>query len=86
MCWRCGDNLLTPQDRSDGIFAFAAEHDCGVLINKPLAQGLLTGSHHPAAPRVFGEGDHRARKRWFTRRPWTTSTGCCWPAAPESWT
>jgi aryl-alcohol dehydrogenase-like predicted oxidoreductase len=60
------DNLLTPQDRSDGIFAFAAEHDCGVLINKPLAQGLLTGSHDPAVPRVFAEGDHRARKRWFT--------------------
>lgn len=60
------DNLLTPADRSEGIFAFAAQHGSGVLINKPLAQGLLTGSHHPASPRVFGEGDHRARKRWFT--------------------
>lgn len=61
------DNLLTPQDRSENIFAFAARHRCGVLINKPLAQGLLTGSHYPtAAPRVFGEGDHRRRKRWFT--------------------
>lgn len=60
------DNLLTPADRSEGIFAFAAAHDCGVLINKPLAQGLLTGCHDPTAPRVFGEGDHRRRKRWFT--------------------
>jgi|SRR5215470_446701 len=60
------DNLLTPQDRQEGIFAFAARHRCGVLINKPLAQGLLTGSHNPAASRVFGEGDHRTRKRWFT--------------------
>ena len=60
------DNLLTPQDRSEGIFAFAADHDCGVLINKPLAQGLLTGRYHPTASRVFGEGDHRRRKRWFT--------------------
>jgi methylglyoxal reductase len=60
------DNLLTPQDRSDGIFAFASARNCGVLINKPLAQGLLTGSYDPAAPRVFGEGDHRCRKRWFT--------------------
>jgi methylglyoxal reductase len=60
------DNLLTPQDHSEGIFAFAARHRCGVLINKPLAQGLLTGSHHPSAPREFGEGDHRRRKRWFT--------------------
>jgi aryl-alcohol dehydrogenase-like predicted oxidoreductase len=60
------DNLLTPQERSEGIFTFAALHDCGVLINKPLGQGLLTGTHDPAAPRVFGEGDHRRRKRWFT--------------------
>lgn len=60
------DNLLTPGDRSDAIFAFAARHECGVLINKPLAQGLLTGGHCPETPRVFGAGDHRARKRWFT--------------------
>ncbi len=60
------DNLLTPQARSEGIFAFAAAHHCGVLINKPLAQGLLTGTYDPAAPTVFGEGDHRRRKRWFT--------------------
>jgi methylglyoxal reductase len=31
-----------------------------------LAQGLLTGSYDPTAPRVFGEGDHRRRKRWST--------------------
>jgi aryl-alcohol dehydrogenase-like predicted oxidoreductase len=37
-----------------------------VLINKPLAQGLLTGSYDPARPRLFGPGDHRCRKRWFT--------------------
>ncbi len=60
------DNLLTPDDRSAGIFALADSHDCGVLVNKPLAQGLLTGSYHPDQPRVFGAGDHRSRKRWFT--------------------
>ncbi|HEX7660183.1 MAG TPA: aldo/keto reductase [Pseudonocardiaceae bacterium] len=60
------DNLLTPQARSEGIFAFAELHGCGVLINKPLAQGLLTGAYDPASPRTFGEGDHRRRKRWFT--------------------
>jgi methylglyoxal reductase len=60
------DNLLTPQDRSSGIFAFADEHGCGVLINKPLAQGLLTGSYDPTAPQLFSQGDHRSRKRWFT--------------------
>lgn len=34
------DNLLTPTARSDGIFEFARSHGCGVLINKPLGQGV----------------------------------------------
>lgn len=59
------DNLLTPQSRA-GIFDLADLRDCGVLINKPLAQGLLTGSHDPHRPRSFGPADHRSRKRWFT--------------------
>ncbi|WP_322769593.1 aldo/keto reductase [Frankia sp. Cr1] len=59
------DNLLTPNDRSAGIFALADAHDCGVLVNKPLGQGLLTGSYQPGCPRMFGHGDHRSRKRWF---------------------
>jgi methylglyoxal reductase len=37
-----------------------------VLINKPLAQGLLTGKHDPSQPPRFGPGDHRLRKSWFT--------------------
>jgi methylglyoxal reductase len=60
------DNLLTPTSRSEGIFAFADTHDVGVLINKPLAQGLLTGAHTPEQPPRFAAGDHRLRKRWFT--------------------
>lgn len=60
------DNLLTPAERSAGIFAFADAHDCGMLISKPLAQGLLTGTYDPDQPRTFGPGDHRSRKRWFT--------------------
>jgi methylglyoxal reductase len=60
------DNLLSPGERSAGIFAFADAHDCGILINKPLAQGLLSGAHLSAVPRVYGPGDHRRRKRWFT--------------------
>jgi methylglyoxal reductase len=59
------DNLLTPAARSQGIFALADTHGCGVLVNKPLSQGLLTGTYRPDHPRVFGAGDHRARKRWF---------------------
>jgi aryl-alcohol dehydrogenase-like predicted oxidoreductase len=60
-------NLLTPDDPDD-IFAFAARHGTGVLINKPLAQGLLTGKYDPARRPIFGPGDHRLRKRWFTRQ------------------
>ncbi|WP_207939311.1 aldo/keto reductase [Actinomadura darangshiensis] len=60
------DNLLTPTARSEGIFAFARERRCGVLINKALGQGLLTGMYDPARPRRFPDGDHRSRKRWFT--------------------
>lgn len=60
------DNLLTPTDRSEGIFAFAREHRVGVLVNKALGQGLLTGRYDPLNPPVFGPGDHRLRKRWFT--------------------
>lgn len=60
------DNLLTPRDRSAGVFAFAAAHGVGVLVNKVLGQGLLTGRYDPARPPVFGPGDHRSRKRWFT--------------------
>jgi aryl-alcohol dehydrogenase-like predicted oxidoreductase len=59
------DNLLTPTERSAGLFAFADENDCGILINKPLAQGLLTGKHSPDEPPKYGDGDHRLRKRWF---------------------
>ncbi|GLX06634.1 aldo/keto reductase [Microbispora sp. NBRC 16548] len=60
------DNLLCPPARSEGIFAFARQHHVGVLVNKPFAQGLLTGSYDPARMPVFGPGDHRSRKRWFS--------------------
>lgn len=61
-------NALTPPapDGADDIFAFAAERGASVLINKPLAQGLLTGKYDPARPPRFGPGDHRLRKSWFT--------------------
>jgi methylglyoxal reductase len=60
------DNLLTPTVRSEEIYTFAARHRVGVLVNKPLAQGLLTGTYDAQHPRRFGPGDHRSRKRWFT--------------------
>jgi methylglyoxal reductase len=60
------DNLLTPPERSEALFAFAQDHGVGVLVNKVLGQGLLTGAYHPDRPANFGPGDHRLRKRWFT--------------------
>ncbi|WNI18052.1 aldo/keto reductase [Actinacidiphila sp. ITFR-21] len=60
-------NALTPPPtggRPD-IFALAASIGASVLINKPLAQGLLTGKYAPARPPAFGDGDHRQRKAWF---------------------
>jgi methylglyoxal reductase len=61
-------NALTPPPPPghDDIFAFAASRGASVLINKPLAQGLLTGKYHPGQPPHFGPGDHRLRKAWFT--------------------
>lgn len=59
-------NALTPAPAGpDGIFGFAAARGASILINKPLAQGLLTGKHDPGAPPEFGAGDHRLRKAWF---------------------
>jgi methylglyoxal reductase len=59
------DNLLTPTVRSEGVFSFADEHNVGILISKPLGQGLLTGTYRSDVQRAFGDGDHRLRKRWF---------------------
>lgn len=59
------DNLLTPSHRSDGVFSFADEHNVGILISKPLGQGLLTGTYRADIQRAFEAGDHRLRKRWF---------------------
>lgn len=61
-------NALTPPPPPGhrDIFAFCAEHGASVLINKPLAQGLLTGKYDPVQPPRFGPGDHRLRKAWFT--------------------
>ncbi|MGH3799517.1 MAG: aldo/keto reductase [Pseudonocardiaceae bacterium] len=61
------DNLLTPSHRSEGVFSFADEHNVGILISKPLGQGLLTGAYRADIQHEFGDGDHRLRKRWFRR-------------------
>ncbi len=60
-------NALTPvpPPGEEDIFTFAAAHGASVLINKPLAQGLLTGKYDPGRPPRFEPGDHRLRKAWF---------------------
>jgi methylglyoxal reductase len=59
------DNLLSPDSRLERLYEWAAGEGCGVLINKPLAQGLLTGKYDGACEPTFGAGDHRVRKSWF---------------------
>lgn len=60
------DNLLTPPARSQALYDFAQENGVGLLVNKVLGQGLLTGAYRSQEPPVFGPGDHRLRKRWYT--------------------
>ena len=60
-------NMLCPDDfASSGVFEWAERSDVGMVLNKPLAQGLLTDKYATSEPVAFGEGDHRSRKAWFT--------------------
>ncbi|MFD9773399.1 aldo/keto reductase [[Kitasatospora] papulosa] len=63
---RC--NPLSPPALVDGedLFSFTARHGVSLMLTEPLAQGLLTGKYHPDVPAVFGPGDHRRHKRWFS--------------------
>lgn len=62
-------NVLSPtfDDPEMDIFKWADDRGVGVLINKPLAQGLLLDKYDPTRPPSFGQGDHRNRKAWFRR-------------------
>lgn len=61
-------NMITPtfDNPATNIFKWAEINNVGVVINKPLGQGLLLGKYDPNDPPVFGPGDHRQRKRWFS--------------------
>lgn len=71
------DNLLSPAARESGVYRLAAEHGVGVLVNKPLAQGLLTGVYSPSAPPGLPTGRppqtqalvHRRSTRNHRQRP-----------------
>ncbi|HKX31635.1 MAG TPA: aldo/keto reductase [Blastocatellia bacterium] len=61
-------NMITPppDDRQYDMFQWAKDHQVGVVINKPLGQGLLLAKYDPHNPPIFDQGDHRQRKKWFT--------------------
>jgi aryl-alcohol dehydrogenase-like predicted oxidoreductase len=46
------------------ILPWCRDHNVGVIVYSPLERGLLTGKVGP--DRVFPEGDHRARHKYFT--------------------
>jgi aryl-alcohol dehydrogenase-like predicted oxidoreductase len=45
------------QDPREDLFPFAQEHDIGLIIREPLANGMLTGKY--TATTTFDEGDMR---------------------------
>ena len=59
-------NMLTPRAKRAPVFDWAHQNNVGLVINKPLAQGLLLDKYDPDRMPDFGPGDHRRRKRWFT--------------------
>ncbi len=48
---------LLRQDPCEELFPFAQEHDIGLIIREPLANGMLTGKYTAAT--TFDEGDMR---------------------------
>ena len=46
------------------ILPFCREEQIGVIVYSPMERGLLTGKVGP--DRVFPEGDHRAKHKYFT--------------------
>jgi aryl-alcohol dehydrogenase-like predicted oxidoreductase len=61
-------NMLSPtfDKQETDIFSWAEAHQVGIVINKPLGQGLLLDKYDPNDPPKFKPGDHRRQKRWFS--------------------
>ena len=47
------------------LIEWAEKRDLGIVLYKPLAQGLLLDKYDPRNPPEFSAGDHRSRKAWF---------------------
>lgn len=58
------------------IFKLAEEKDLGVIIYKPLAQGLLLGKHLYYNPPTFSNNDNRSKKFLFTSKGLKTLHPC----------
>jgi aryl-alcohol dehydrogenase-like predicted oxidoreductase len=56
-------SLITRKIEKD-VLPWCRENGVGVIVYSPLERGLLTGKVGPE--RVFPEGDHRARHKYFT--------------------
>lgn len=63
-------NMITPtyDEPNSDIFKLAEERDIGILIYKPLGQGLLLDKYDSQNPPKFSQGDHRSRKVWFREK------------------
>ena len=63
-------NMITPTYNTPktDIFKWAEERDIGILMYKPLGQGLLLDKYNPENPPKFSMGDHRNRKAWFREK------------------
>jgi myo-inositol catabolism protein IolS len=61
-------NMISPTfDKPEtDVFAWAEENKVGVVMNKPLGQGLLLDKYDSHNPPKFDRGDHRRQKRWFS--------------------
>ncbi|MEU6721790.1 aldo/keto reductase [Nonomuraea sp. NPDC046802] len=61
-------NLMSPlySAGETDIFAFTRTRSVGVLMKQVLGQGLLLGTHSPAAPPAFPPEDHRYQDPRFT--------------------
>jgi len=63
-------NMISPtyDNPETDLFKWAEERDVGILIYKPLGQGLLLNKYDPRKPPKFGIGDNRLGKAWFRQR------------------
>lgn len=63
-------NMITPSyDRPESdLFKWAEERDLGILLYKPLGQGLLLDKYDIENSPTFGPGDHRTRKAWYGKK------------------